>query len=98
MRARRRTQRQREDQAVAHVMATAFWGSCPRGAALGGAVRRAGAELRPGRAERRAPVGAEVRRRNALVAAERLRELGGLAVADAMRDLADGQRTGGQHL
>ena len=43
-------------------------------------------------------VGAEVRRRDALVAAERLRELGGLAVADPVRDLAHGQAARGEHL
>ena len=38
-----------------------------------------------------AAVGAVVRRGDAMVAAEGLGELGGLAVADAVRDLAHGQ-------
>ena len=42
--------------------------------------------------------GAEVRRGDALVAPERLGELGGLAVADAVGDLAHGQRARGEHL
>ena len=33
-----------------------------------------------------------------MVTAEGLRELGGLAVSHAMRDLANGERAGGEHL
>ena len=43
-----------------------------------------------------AAAGAVVRRRDAEVAPERLGELRGLAVADAVRDLADRQRCGGR--
>src|SRR3954471_17123336 len=65
---------------------------------LGGAICRAQAVRE--RTERRcgAPAGPEVRRRHPLVAAERLGELGGLAVADPVGDLADGERPGGEHL
>src|SRR4051812_37084472 len=62
------------------------------------AVQRTGAEMRARRAHRSAAVGAEIRRRDALVAPERLGELGGLAIAHAVRHLAHGQRTRGQHL
>src|ERR1700709_2810091 len=65
---------------------------------LGRSGGRTGAELRPGRAHGSASVGAEIRRRDALVAPERLGELGGLAVADAVRDLTHGQRARGEHL
>ena len=71
-----------------------------RGAGAGAAMRRGRPGRRPGaRSARRArAVGAVVRRRDAEVAPERLRELGRLAVADAVRDLAHGQAAGGQQL
>src|SRR5688500_11098882 len=46
----------------------------------------------------RHPAGTEVRRRDAEMAAERLGELRRLAVADAVRDLADGDAPAGQQL
>src|SRR5690242_11201616 len=62
----------------------------------GRAVDRTRAEGRARLA--RAPVGPEVGRSDALVAAEGLGELRGLAVADAVGDLAHGQRARGQHV
>ena len=61
----------------------------------GGSVGRAQAVGAPGTG---APVGTEIRRRHALIAAERLGELGGLAVADPVRDFPDRERARGQHL
>src|SRR3954470_7878773 len=55
-----------------------------------------------GRAQRRRAVsagaGPVVRRSDAVVAPERFRELGGLAVSDAVCNLAHGERTGGEHV
>src|SRR5205809_7257256 len=52
-----------------------------------------------GPAERGSPgAGAVVRRRDPVVAPERLGELRGLAVADPVGHLPDGQRPGGEHL
>src|SRR4051812_46133737 len=73
-------------------------GGGPAAPQLGGAVCGTRAELRPRRTHRSTSVGAEIRRRDALVAPERLGELGGLAVPDAVCDLAYRQRAGGQHL
>src|SRR6185436_11391157 len=58
-------------------------------------VRVVGAREAPGDAS---ALGAVVARRDAEVAPEGLRELGGLAVADAVRDLAHGQAAAGEQL
>src|SRR3954471_16145690 len=66
----------------------------PRRAAdkSGGAIGRARVELARSSVQRPAgaPARAEVRRRDALIAPERLGELRGLAIADPVRDLAHG--------
>src|SRR4051794_34278186 len=61
-----------------------------------GAARRGRGAAAP--VPERSPVGAEGGRREALVAAEGLGELGRLAVADTARDLAHGQATPRQQL
>src|SRR3954453_22051762 len=76
----------------------AYGGEAPRGSVdpgSGGAVHGASAELRRARLAGAAAVGAEVRGSDALIAPEGLGELRRLAIADAVGDLADGQRARG---
>ena len=79
---------------------TAPWRG-PRAATAGPPGRRSAAAARSATAPRRRDARRAMRKADgasAVVAAERLRELRRLAVADAVGDLADGQAARGQHL